>query len=164
MVKDKSFHRKKKTNKINCFRYKYFKIYREGCLKYKMKKEIYIILIIVICMIILHVVSQKYTKNFFDEIYSELDYISQKIQNDEINNNELEKNIENIMSKWSGKYNLIACYVEHDELEKVQVELTSINANIKVNDYEQCAENIEQCKFILKHIEDKDSFKIMNIF
>ena len=57
-----------------------------------------------------------------------------------------------------------ACFIEHDELEKVHTQLISIDANLKVEDYDKSIDEIEKCKFILKHIEEKDSLTIVNIF
>ena len=76
----------------------------------------------------------------------------------------MENNIENIEENWKSKYDVLAYYIEHDELEKVEIQLTSINANIKVNDYDKSIEELEKCKFILEHIKDKDSLKLVNIF
>ena len=58
----------------------------------------------------------------------------------------------------------LAYYIEHDELEKVETELYTLNANIDTNEYEQGIEKIEKCKFILRHIQNKEAFNLRNIF
>ena len=129
-----------------------------------MKKEIIIIITIIITIIIAHAISQNYVLKFFKSISDDLDIIQEKIMSEEYEQEGLKKDINSIQKKWNEKYDIFACFVEHDELEKVQTQLISIEANIKVEDYDKSVDEIERCKFILKHIEEKDSFKIVNIF
>ena len=129
-----------------------------------MKKEIIIIITIIITIIIAHAISQNYVQKFFKSISDDLDIIQEKIMSEEYEQEGLKKDINSIQKKWNEKYDIFACFVEHDELEKVQTQLISIEANIKVEDYDKSVDEIERCKFILKHIEEKDSFKIVNIF
>lgn len=133
-----------------------------------MKKEIIIIISIILGITVLHIVSQNYTNNFFDEFSEELgkleDKIIEKSGNEDYNKDEIEKNIDELHEKWQSKYNLFACIIEHDELEKIRVQIVSIGANIKVNNYGKSVDEIEKCRFFLKHIEEKDSLKIVNVF
>lgn len=129
-----------------------------------MKKEIIIVLCLVILIIIGHIWTQKYTKTFFDDISNELNYIKEKILEGNVDNNELKKDIRDIKNKWDEKYNKLAYYIEHDELEKVEVQLVLINSNIEIEDYKKCIEELEKCKFMLEHIKDKDSLQLVNIF
>lgn len=129
-----------------------------------MKKEIIIVVIIVILIFVGHILTQNYTKVFFDDISTELEKIEEKIYKDDIENSNLDKEIEHIQEKWKSKYDIFAYFIEHDELEKVETKLIAINANIRVKDYDKSIEELEKCKFILEHIKDKDSLKLVNIF
>lgn len=129
-----------------------------------MKKELIIIGIIIIVIITAHAVTQIYTQNFFDMVSKDLDNIEEKIFSQNFNQDEINDEIQNVKNKWRKKYDYFACFVEHDELEKVETQLISITTNAKVEDYDKCVDEIEKCKFIIKHIEDKDSLKIVNIF
>ena len=129
-----------------------------------MRKEFIIIIIILILIIIGHIVTQNYTKNFFDEISKDLQKIEDKVLNGDFDGDSLKNDIKNVQDKWDEKYDVCACYIEHDELEKVQTQLVGIKANIETGEYDKCVEKIESCKFVLKHIEDKDSFELVNIF
>lgn len=129
-----------------------------------MKKEINIVIIIVILIFIGHIVTKNYTRNFFDNISMSLGKIEEKIDNDNIEEQDLKQELEDIQEKWNKKYDILAYYIEHDELEKVETQLIAINANIKVQDYDKTIEELEKCKFILEHIKDKDSLKLVNIF
>lgn len=129
-----------------------------------MKKEIIIVVIIVILIIIGHIITQNYTKKFFENISVSLEKIEEKIDNDNIEEQNLKNELYDIQEKWNEKYDILAYYIEHDELEKVETQLISMNANIKVQDYDKTIEELEKCKFILEHIKDKDSLKLVNIF
>ena len=129
-----------------------------------MKKEIIIVVIIVILIIIGHIITQNYTKKFFENISVSLEKIEEKIDNDNIEKQNLKNELDDIQEKRNEKYDILAYYIEHDELEKVETQLISMNANIKVQDYDKTIEELEKCKFILEHIKDKDSLKLVNIF
>lgn len=133
-----------------------------------MKKEIIIIFSIIVLIIVLHIATQKYTEYFFDGISSTLSDLEESIKNRDNNNNfqkqDAEKTIDELQDKWNSKYDLLACFVEHDELEKVHTKLISIDADISVEDYKRCVDEIENCLFLLKHIENKDALKIINVF
>lgn len=129
-----------------------------------MTKEIIISIIIVISVIIIDIFSLNYTKqsrveleNCFEEIRFELE----KIEPDE---REINNKMKFIKEKWKDKFEKFAFYIEHDELEKVETEIYCLNANIDTNEYEQAIEKIEKCKFILRHIEEKENLNFKNIF
>ena len=128
-----------------------------------MKKEIIISVIIIIFIIFFHASTQVYTQNFFNSISDDLNNIEKKFFSENINEDELESDIDSITNKWKEKYDYFACFIEHDELEKVQTQLISIKSNIKTEDYGKAIDETERCKFILKHIEEKDSLKVVNI-
>lgn len=129
-----------------------------------MKREFIIIGSIVIIIIIASVTSQLYTNSFFDSIIEDLYSIEDKVLNNNFADDELEKEMDGISDKWKKKYNFLACFLEHDELEKVRNQYVSIRANIIVDDYGRCVDEIERCIFLLQHIKEKDSFNLVNIF
>ena len=74
---------------------------------------------------------------------------------------EILNNIEKAWEKYSEK---LAYYIEHNELEKVDTEIVKAKADIEVQNYAIAIENLERCTFILEHIKDKNSLKIVNVF
>lgn len=129
-----------------------------------MKKEIIIVIIIIILIVVGHIVTQNYTKNIFSELSGDLKEIETGINDRKMEKVELKNKIDDVQKKWDDKYDILAYYLEHDELEKVQTQLIGIRANIETEEYERSVEMIETCLFVLKHIEDKDSLKLVNIF
>ena len=76
----------------------------------------------------------------------------------------IKEKMKEIEEKWYKNINLLSCYLEHNELEKVQRQITLIKGNIDVKEYNQATPQLEECKFIINHIIDKESFLIRNIF
>lgn len=125
-----------------------------------MKKELIICLIIIFMIIIGDIVLKNYTNN-------SLGLISQNLEDLKDNLDDKDKSkekIEDINNAWNEKFNILTCYLEHDELEKVKTQLVIITAGIDVNDTEYVNEEISRAIYILEHIEDKNNFKIDNIF
>ena len=54
-------------------------------------------------------------------------------------------------------------YIEHDELEKVNVQLERIIANFNVDSKEDAMPEIKEAIYILRHIEKKQKLTLRNI-
>ena len=129
-----------------------------------MKKEIFIIFFIIVLITVSHIITQNESGDFFESISEDLTNLENAITEEQTPKEELEKMIYQLHKKWNSKYGIHACFIEHDELEKVSTQLVSISADIKVQNYDRSVDEIERCKFILRHIQDKDALKIVNIF
>ena len=55
-------------------------------------------------------------------------------------------------------------YIEHDELEKVETELTGLRAYIEKEEYYEALPEIDKSAYILEHIKDKSALNLKNIF
>lgn len=129
-----------------------------------MFKETVISLVIIIAIIIGNILSQNYTKNSVEKMNNDLYGLRENLMVDEKNLENLNKEIKDIYSQWSKMYEKMAYFIEHDELEKVQTQLTAIKGNIEVKEYEQSVPELDKCIFILNHIKDKEALRIQNIF
>lgn len=58
----------------------------------------------------------------------------------------------------------MAYYIEHDELEKVETNLTALKSFVDSNEYVDAMSELDKSVFVLKHIEDKYAFNLQNIF
>ena len=72
--------------------------------------------------------------------------------------------IKEVEEKWHKNLNILSCYIEHNELEKVQRQITLIKGNIDIKEYNQAIPQLDECKFIINHIIDKETLLIRNIF
>lgn len=127
-----------------------------------MYKEIIITIIIIVVVFGLDILTNNYTSNAADVISIKLDELKQEVEKE--NTEDIANKTNEILNKWKEYYNILAYYIEHDELEKVDTELAKLKADQEVQKYDDCINEIETTKFILRHIEDKEKFTIQSIF
>lgn len=125
-----------------------------------MYKELIVTVIILILIFSLDIITNNYTSYACDELSRSLDNLKLDIQENKI----AENKIDDIFVNWKKHYHILAYYIEHDELEKVETELTKLRADIKNEKYEEYTMEIDTTIFILQHIENKEKFNIQNIF
>ena len=119
-----------------------------------MYKENIICTVIIVLIIIGNIITQKYTK-LREEITKE---------DNEINGNEAKEKIDKIHEMWDQKHDLLAYYIEHDELEKVETNLTGLRSFIESKEYSDALAELDKTVFVLRHIEDKNKFNLQNVF
>ena len=129
-----------------------------------MRKEWIICLIVIIIVVIADVITQNYTKQSVEVMDDKLENLEEELKKEDVEKEKLEKQMENVMKSWKERYEKLAYYIEHDELEKVETELTSLKAHIDIEEYEDGVPELEKSIFILNHIKDKFKFDIKNIF
>ena len=142
-----------------------------------MQKEIIIVIVIVIIIISADVLTQKYTANSFTDINNQLDEISiigkeleeiEKLENNSLESQEkkkeLEEKIDNMQDDWRKINKRTAFYIEHDELEKVNASMTKFRSYFELEEYTEAIPELEDCKYILNHIKEKESMQFINLF
>ena len=110
--------------------------------------------------------TQNYTKQSVSEMTDSLEEMKNKIiqQNTDESNNNLKEEVEDINNKWKEKYRKLAYYIEHNELEKIETELTLIKSKIETAENKNVIRNIDKSIFLLKNIQDRYAFNLENIF
>lgn len=127
-----------------------------------MYKEIIIVILVIALIIWLDIITNNYTKTSVSILSDELNILRENIlQEDKENAQTQMVNIKNI---WEKRYNILVYYIEHDELEKVETELTSLAAFLNVEEYGECISELDKTIFILEHIEEKEKFDVRSIF
>lgn len=130
-----------------------------------MYKEIIISVIIVILISVGDFLTQGYTERSIEEISNELQQLRGNLMEEkQIDQDKLQEKISTIYDNWEKMHQKLAYFIEHDELEKVETQLTSIKGNIEVAELEQSVPELDKCVFILKHIKNKEKLMIQNIF
>ena len=132
--------------------------------KTKMYKEIIICILVVIFIFSMDFISNNYTKKVFFNMNEELAILRNEMTNESKDEEKINKKIKEVEDKWYKNIKLLSCYIEHNELEKVQRQITIIKGNIDVKEYNQATPQLDECKFIINHIIDKESLLIRNIF
>lgn len=121
-------------------------------------KETIGIILIIVFVISIEIITEKITNN-------SLRVISQEITNIEENGEEkIEKSVNKLSETWKNEEAKLSCYMEHDELEEISKLINSLKFSSKKNDTEKIEENIDEIKFKMEHIKNKQKVKIKNIF
>ncbi len=131
-----------------------------------MYKELIISLIIIIAIIMGNTITQNYTKQTVAELSDSLNELKEKISQDDENINweEVEIQIEDINKKWNERYDKMAYYIEHNELEKVESNITGLKSYTQKQDSPEALNQLNSSIFILKHIQEKNELNLKNIF
>lgn len=124
-------------------------------------KETITIILIVIFVFAVNIITENITKSAISEINNEINVIEGDINNNEDNINE---NVGKLKDKWNQKEYTLSFFVEHSELEKVSSNMVLIETNIENGKIEESLEKIAEIKFLLNHIEEKNKFKLNNVF
>lgn len=134
-------------------------------MKMLIKKEFIVCIVIVVAIIVGDIFLQRYTKESLNLINEKLSYIKEDLkQEDDIKQKDISKKMDEINKEWDKRFNILTCFLEHNELEKVKTQLVSITAGLEIDDKEYVYEELNKTIYILEHIRDKESFKIDNIF
>ena len=129
-----------------------------------MKKEIIIIVFIIAVITTLHIITQKWSGDFFESISEELTELEDKIVDENVNDDEINKMVDEVQDKWRAKYDILACFIEHDELEKVEKNLNGLYSALESKEKSDAVAELDESIFILRHIKEKYGFKIENVF
>lgn len=127
-----------------------------------MYKEFIIIIVVISLIIGLDIITNNYTKQSLEIMTNELNTLREYILNE--SKEEAESQMKKVMEKWEERYKTLAFYIEHDELEKVETELTGLSADISVEEYKHCIAELDTTIFILEHIQEKEEFHLRSIF
>ena len=134
-----------------------------------MKKETIICIIIVITINEGNIITQKYTKESVETLSNGLEILKTDLKN-ELDSNEKEANeeilekIDKIRENWESRHDKLAYYIEHNELEKVENNLTALNSFVQTKEYADAIKELDESVFVLRHIQEKYAFNLKNIF
>lgn len=126
-----------------------------------MYKEITISVILLVFIFTANYLTRNYTQKSIEEVTQKLESLKTEMLEKGEQTGEKYDELEKV---WLEKYEVLAYYIEHDELEKVSSELFQLKGSIQTDQVDEGIPTIENCKFILDHIKDKDKFEIKNIF
>ena len=129
-----------------------------------MKRELIIVSIIIVCIIIASIIAQNNTKKEIADIDNKLENFKTEIMENKKGYIELNEEIDEIYDNWVEKDKILSLYLEHNELEKINLSLKTIKGFIEVDITNESVQEIEKCIATLEHIEEKQSFNIKNIF
>lgn len=131
-----------------------------------MIKELIISAFIIVIIFIGNSITDNYANKTIDETSTDLLNLRTQLikQESEIDFDNAKQDIDKIYQNWELSCEKLAYYIEHDELEKVQTELTGLKGYIENKEQLEAIPEIDKSIFILEHIKDKNDFNLKNIF
>ena len=72
--------------------------------------------------------------------------------------------IKEIRDDWNERHKKLAIYIEHDELEKIETNLASLNGYLNMEEYGDSMAQLEASVYVLEHIKNKTTLSLINIF
>ena len=129
-----------------------------------MYKETIISIVIIIVILILDYFTQNYTENRLNELMGKLESLKNDIIVEEVEKDSVIEKSKEIDEYSKEIHKKLAYYIEHDELEKVETDITSVKSFVELEDYEMAANEIDKSIFVIQHINDKYKLSIENIF
>ena len=129
-----------------------------------MRKELIICIIVILIVIISNAITQSYAQEAVDIMDEKLNALESCLEKENDAKEEILKSSDEVMQNWREKYERLAFFIEHDELEKVETQLTELIAYIKIEEYKEAINPLETSIFILNHIKEKFRLNMKNIF
>ena len=120
-----------------------------------MWRDIVFCIIIIVIIITVDFFIQDYIKNSAEDMTVKLDDLKREVSNKEeekIN----EVDTKEVRETWEEKYKILASVIEHDELEKVEKNLTGIYSSLESKELSEVISELDESMFILRHIKDKN--------
>ena len=127
-----------------------------------MLKEAVICVVIIIGIFGLEIYTQNFTSKSVNEITEIFSNIEENIAKQD--REQIKKEIESIGNKWEEKQRKLAYYIEHDELEKVHTAIVTMKSYVETENFSAAMAELEEGKFVIEHIHEKNSFNLQNIF
>ena len=129
-----------------------------------MRKEWIICIIVILIVIVSNIFTQNYTKESVEFMDKKLETLKESLLKEEVEKENAKEEMEDVMKDWKERYEKLAYFIEHDELEKVEDNLTGIRSFMKTKEWAQAIGELDKGAFILRHIEEKYAFNLENIF
>lgn len=127
-----------------------------------MYKELIIIVVVIAIIVGLDIITNKYTKQTLEILSSEFNILKDYILKEDKESSR--EQMQKIKQNWEERYKILAFYIEHDELEKVETEMVKLESDIEVEEFKHCVSELETTKFILEHIQEKEEMHLRSIF
>ena len=128
-----------------------------------MRKEAIISIVLIIIIIIGNIITQRYAEKTINTLTSKLEELKIEILEDK-KEKSTDKNMDEIIEKWDIKHVKLAYFIEHNELERIEINLIGMKSYIRDMEKTEAVSKIEETKFLLENLEKKYKIHLENIF
>ena len=126
----------------------------------KLKREFLICIIIIFLVIFLDIIINNHFEKEMNVIQKNISDLQELVQEKE----NVKEKVEELNKNWERFDYIAAYYTEHNELEKVSLKINLVKKNIETGENDMTVEYLEELKFLLNHICEKDKLSLKNIF
>ena len=129
-----------------------------------MYKELIISIVIIVGIFSTDYFLQKNTTETITTTTENLSKLEEDINKNNIDEEEIKSRTNEIYDEWNKNHQKLVFYIEHDELEKVEIDFAACKSLIESKEYKFAISELEKVTFALQHIKDKYLFQLENIF
>lgn len=122
-------------------------------------KETIGLILILVFVILIEIITSKVTENALNLLSSKIEVI----ENQESREN-LKIAINDLSETWKNELSKLSYYMEHDELKDISKSMNLLVFSSENNDKDTIEEELNEIKFKMEHIKNKQKIKFENIF
>lgn len=122
-------------------------------------KEYVIIFLIIVFVVSIEIITDSITYKSISDINDRIKKVEQSVETDEA-----KTKINDLYSSWKKECDRLSFYMEHDELEKVGVLVDNVKSDIENENTEDVRKELDEIKFLLDHVKDKQKLQLKSIF
>lgn len=122
-------------------------------------KEYATLFLIIVFVVSIEIITDNITYRSISDINSKIEDLEKSLET-----NESKAKISELCSSWKSEEDKLAFYLEHDELEKVGVLVDNVKSDIENDNTEDVKQEIDEIKFLLEHVKQKQKLELKNIF
>jgi len=122
-------------------------------------KEYVILFLIILFVVSIEIITDNITHKSISDVKDRISDIEKSLQTDEA-----KEKIGELCDSWKSEEDKLAFYIEHNELEKVGILVDNVKSNIENDNMEDVTQEIDEIKFLLEHIKQKQKLELKNIF
>ncbi len=122
-------------------------------------KEFIIVFLVILFVISMEFITKRITEEFVEKIDKKIGEVEESLETADSENK-----IEELVNLWKNEEVKLEYYMEHQELEDISVKIINTKSNIKNGDLDEAREQIDEVKFRVQHIKNKQKLELKNIF
>ena len=141
----------------------------EGKLNFLKYRHLLIAIFIIIMVIILNIIFENYSSKVIEKVNENIKKIEEILQEDqntfEISDiKKMEKLIGETIKHWEKKSGILTCFIEHEEIEKINLKLHLLEVELKSNLWGDARRTISEVEELVKFLNGKYTLSLQNIF
>jgi len=142
---------------------------KEGKLIFWKYRQCIFALCIIIMVVIVDIIFENYSSRMIERVTGNIQKVEDILKENQnqftkLEMDELEKMIKQTINKWEQKAGILTCFIEHEEIEKINVKLHLLEIELKNNLWGDAKRTISETKQLVKYLNGKYKLSLQNIF